>query len=164
MDCRGSALRATGTERAAELLRQQDVLARFGELALRSEDLDEIRQEACRLVGEALETDLAKVMELQDDGITMVVKAGVGWPPGVVGRVTVRAEVDSSEGHALHTGKPVISTDINAETRFEYAEFIRKAGVKALVNVSIMGAANHPPYGILQVDSRTPRAFNDEDI
>jgi len=78
--------------------------------------------------------------------------------------VTVRAEVDSSEGHALHTGKPVISTDINAETRFEYAEFIRKAGVKALVNVSIMGAANHPPYGILQVDSRTPRAFNDEDI
>ncbi len=50
------------------LLRQQTALARFGELALRSDDLDEILTEACRLVGEALGTDLAKVMELQEDG------------------------------------------------------------------------------------------------
>ncbi len=46
------------------LLRQQTVLARFGELALRSDDLDEILNEACRLVGEGLGTDLAKVMKL----------------------------------------------------------------------------------------------------
>src|ERR1700687_3952279 len=43
-----------------ELLRQQTALARFGELALRSDDLDEILTEACRLAGEALGTDLAK--------------------------------------------------------------------------------------------------------
>lgn len=46
-------------------LRQQAVLAKFGELALRSENVDEILTEACRLVGEALETDLAKVMYLR---------------------------------------------------------------------------------------------------
>jgi hypothetical protein len=44
----------------AELLRQQTALARFGELALRSDDLEEILTEACRLAGEALRTDLAK--------------------------------------------------------------------------------------------------------
>ncbi len=38
----------------AELLRQQTVLARFGELALRSDDLQEILTEACRLAGDAL--------------------------------------------------------------------------------------------------------------
>lgn len=37
-----------------ELLRQQTVLAKFGQLALKSDDLDEILTEACRLVGEAL--------------------------------------------------------------------------------------------------------------
>jgi hypothetical protein len=42
-------------------------LARFGELALRSNDLDEILTEACRLAWEALGTDLAKVVELQQD-------------------------------------------------------------------------------------------------
>jgi hypothetical protein len=31
-----------------ELLRQQTALARFGELALRSDDLEEILTEACR--------------------------------------------------------------------------------------------------------------------
>jgi PAS domain S-box-containing protein len=152
------------TYREEDLLRQQNVLARFGELALRSDDLHEILQEACRLVGEALGTDLAKVMELQEDGTTLLVKAGVGWPPGVVGKVTLKAEKGSSEGHALHTGDAVISVDIDAEERFEYAEFIREAGVKALVNVIIIGPADQPPYGILQVDSRQPRDFTDKDI
>ncbi len=144
------------------LLRQQEVLAKFGELALRSDDLDKILTEACRLVGEALGTDLAKVMELQEDGITLRVRAGVGWKPGVVGKATVRAEMGSSEGYALQTGKPVTSDDIEHETRFEYADFIKDNGVRALVNVAI-GSGNKPPYGILQVDSRAPRQFGDRE-
>ena len=51
------------------------MLARFGERALRSDDLDEILSKACRPVGEALGTDMAKVMELQDDGTTLLVRA-----------------------------------------------------------------------------------------
>ena len=147
----------------AAFLRQQDVLARFGELALRSEDLDEILTEACRLVGEALGTDLAKVLQLQADGMTLLVRAGVGWKPGVVGQVTVRAEKDSSEGYALQTGKPVVSNDINGEVRFHYAQFLRDNGVKALVNVAI-GKGSGSPFGILQVDSRVPRQFGDREV
>ena len=41
----------------SSLLRQQEVLAKFGELALRSDSLDEILTESCRLVAEALGTD-----------------------------------------------------------------------------------------------------------
>lgn len=51
-----------------ELLAQQTSLAKFGEFALKSDDLSEILQEACGIVSEALRTDLAKVMELRDDG------------------------------------------------------------------------------------------------
>ena len=93
----------------ADLLRHQTTLARFGELALRSNDLDEILTEACRLAGEALGTELAKVVELQEDGKTLVVRAGVGWKPGVVGVAKITADADSSEGHALRTGEPMIS-------------------------------------------------------
>ena len=64
-----------------ELLRQQTALARFGEMALRSDDLGEILTEACRLAGEALGTDLAKVVELQEDGKTLVVRAGLVGSP-----------------------------------------------------------------------------------
>jgi GAF domain-containing protein len=107
-----------------ELLRQQTALARFGELALRSDDLEEILTEACRLAGEALGTDLAKVVELQEDGKTLVVCAGVGWKPGVIGVTTITAEDDTSEGHALRTGEPMISPDIATESRFKYSQFL----------------------------------------
>src|SRR4051812_25249945 len=53
------------------LLDQQRVLAEFGEVALNAEDLSAILNEACRLVGEALKTDLAKVVELLPDGKSM---------------------------------------------------------------------------------------------
>lgn len=96
-----------------ELLRQQTVLAKFGELALRSDDLDEILTEACRLAGDALGTDLAKVVELQDDGKTLLVRAGVGWNPGVIGKATITAEHDTSEGQVLRTGEPMISPGID---------------------------------------------------
>jgi PAS domain S-box-containing protein len=144
-----------------ELLRQQTILARFGELALQSDDLDEILTEACHLVGQALGTDLAKVMELQEDGETLLVRAGVGWKPGVVGEVTIKATHDSSEGYALRTGEPMISPDIARETRFTYSPFLTDNGVKAVANVIIIGGKERPPFGILQIDSREPRQFTD---
>ena len=146
-----------------ELLRQQTTLARFGELALRSDDLDEILTEACRLAGEALGTDLAKVVELQGDGKTLRVRAGVGWKPGVVGQATITAEHDTSEGHALRTGEPMISPDIAKETRFRYSQFLIDNDVRAVANVLIIGGHGKPPFGILQIDSHVPRQFTESD-
>ncbi len=152
-----------GWDQHQSVLRQQATLAQFGELALRSEDLDEILTEACRLVGEALGTDLAKVMELLEDGHTLKARAGVGWKPGVIGEATVEAEDDTSEGHALKTGEPMISPDIGTETRFRYPAFLTDNGVKAVANVLILGGKDRPPFGLLQIDSREPRPFNDDD-
>ena len=147
-----------------ELLRQQRTLASFGALALKSDDLDEILTEACRLVGEALGTDLAKVVEMQEDGETLLVRAGTGWKPGVVGVATIKVMDNTSEGVALKTGKPMISPDIATETRFNYPAFLTDNGVRAVVNVVIIGGKDKPPFGILQVDSRKPRQFADADI
>ncbi len=147
-----------------DLLRQQTVLAKFGELALRSNDLDEILTEACHLVGESLGTNLAKVMELLDDGSSLHVRAGVGWKPGVVGVVTLRADAGTSEGYALKTGEPMVSPDIETETRFIYPQFLTDNGVRAVANVVILGGEGRRPFGILQIDSRTPRGFDVDTI
>jgi len=153
----------SGESEHLALLRQQTVLAKFGELALRSGDLDEILTEACRLVGEALGTDLAKVMELRDDGESLLVRAGVGWKPGVVGEMTLKATDNTSEGHALKTGEPMISRDIDEETRFRYPAFLTDNGVKAVANVIIIGGQGRPPFGVLQIASCAPRQFTDTD-
>ena len=144
-------------------LKLQTVFARFGELALKSDDLDQILTEACRLAGEALGTDLAKVVQLQEDGKTMLVRAGVGWAPGVVGVATIRAAEDTSEGHCLRTGEPMISPDIAEEKRFRYPQFLIDNGVRAVANVIIIGGHERPPFGVLQIDSRVPRVFTESD-
>jgi signal transduction histidine kinase len=153
----------TDTVGHEEQLRHQTTLAKFGELALKSDDLDEILTEACRLAGEALGTDLAKVVELQPDGKTLLVRAGVGWKPGVVGHTTIVAEHDTSEGHALRTGEPMISPDVAKETRFKYAQFLLDDNVQAVANVLIIGTHGRAPFGILQIDSRVPRQFTESD-
>jgi two-component sensor histidine kinase len=146
------------------LLAQQTALARFGELALQSEDLQEILHDACRLVAEGLGTGLAKVLELQPDRKTLLVRAGVGWRPGVVGHVTLQADEGTLEGLALSTPDAVVSEDTEKEERFAIAPFMLEHGVRALVNVTVMGADSKPPYGVLEVDSREPRRFDEDEI
>jgi two-component sensor histidine kinase len=146
-----------------DLLEQQRVLAEFGELALKTEALDDILDKGCELVGRALDTALAKVMELLPDSRTFKARAGFGWKPGVIGRVIVTADENSPEGLTLKEGA-VISNDIAREERFEYHDFMKDHGVKAFVNVLILSSSGRPPFGVLQVDSRTPRDFTQSDI
>ena len=94
----------------------------------------------------------------------MLVRAGVGWRPGVVGKVSLNADEGSSEGHALATGDPVVCPDVAAEDRFAIPEFVLEHGVKSLVNVVVIGADGRPPYGVLEVDSRRPRHFSSDDV
>lgn len=146
-----------------DLLEQQRVLAEFGDFALKTEAIDDILTRACDLVGRALETDLAKLMQLLPDGQTFTVRAGVGWRPGVVGEVTVTAAENSPEGLTLKDGA-VISTNIDQEERFEYHDFMKEHGVKAFVNVLVLSSNGRLPFGVLQVDSRRPRDFTQSDV
>jgi two-component sensor histidine kinase len=146
-----------------ELLEQQRVLAEFGDFALKTEAINDILNRACELVGRALKTDLAKLMELLPDGRTFKIRAGVGWRPGIVGEITVTAAANSPEGLTLNEGA-VISANIAEEDRFEYHDFMKEHGVEAFVNVLVLSSNGRPPFGVLQVDSRHPRDFTQSDI
>lgn len=142
---------------------RQKVLSDFSEFALSSDSLDDVLHEACRLVAQALNADLAKVLEVEEGGKSALVRAGVGWKPGIVGKERILFSERSSEGYALDRGEPVISRDINDENRFEFADFLIDHGVVSLVNVPIY-LPGRKPYGLLQVDSSEMRKFGDTDI
>lgn len=147
-----------------QLIERQRVLARFGEFALRSDDLQEVLNEACLLVGAALGTDLSKVLELQPDRQSLLVRAGVGWRLGIVGKTTIQMGERSSETYAIKVAGPVVTPDILDEKRFVFPSFLVEHGVKAIVNVPIYVSRDRRAYGLLQVDSRKSREFCDEDI
>ncbi|WP_207541206.1 GAF domain-containing protein [Sabulicella rubraurantiaca] len=136
-----------------QMLQRQKVLADFGELALRSDDLDQILAEACRLVGDALGTGRAKVLEIQQDGQQIFVRAGIGWGPGIVGHLRMPMKEHTSETFAIEAGVPEISQDISKEDRFEVPPIMKEAGVVALVNVPVFLPGGRP-YGLLQCRGR----------
>lgn len=145
-----------------ELIERQRILADFGEFALRCDTLSTVLDEACRLVALALRTDFAKVLELDMAGNTALIRSGVGWSPGTVGQ-RLNLDERSSETFSLKEGKPIVTQDITTEKRFTFPHFLREHGVRAIVNAPIF-LPGGKPYGLLQVDSRTTRGFDAEDI
>jgi two-component sensor histidine kinase len=154
--------RPANANEAKKLRKQRGALARFGGHALRTNDIDELLQEAVANVSEAMEIDLVKVLQLLPDGKTMLIRAGVNWNPGVVGHATFGANTGSPAGYALHTNEPVISSDVAQEKRFEIPELLLEHGVKSMVNVVIRG--ERAAFGVLEVDSRQQRDFDEDDI
>lgn len=150
-------------QRVQALTQRQKLLADFGDFALRCEDLDEILMRACHLVGDALGTELSKVLEIERGEHQALVRAGVGWKPGVVGQAKVSLGERSSEAYSIKVSRPVITPNIHQEERFDLADFLCEHGVQALVNVPIFLPGGRP-YGLLQVDAREPRDFGEEDV
>jgi PAS domain S-box-containing protein len=146
----------------AQMVKRLQVLADFGDFTLKSNNLDEILTEACRLVGDALGTGRAKVLEIQQEGTSLLVRAGVGWASGIVGHMRLPMAEHSSETFAIELGEPVVSQDISKEDRFDVPAFMKEAGVVALANVPIF-LPGRRPYGLLQVDAGEPRTFGPED-
>ena len=116
---------------------------------------------AAALAGEGLGVKRAKVLELLPPGDQLLVRAGIGWEPDVVGDATIDADRASPAGYALLTGEPVASEDLEKDARFRCPEVLRRHGIKSAVNVIIRG--NNGPFGVLEVDSRQARRFTEDD-
>ncbi|WP_454597424.1 sensor histidine kinase [Qipengyuania sp. SM2507] len=148
-------------EATERLRRQQDALARFGSDCLLSRDLDEILNRAAELVAEGLDIRRAKVLELLPDGTTLLMRAGVNWHPGTVGHVRFGADKDSPAGFALAQSEPVVSPDLDEETRFKIPDVLIEHRIKSMVNVIIEGEEG--PFGVLEVDATDKRDFDEHE-
>src|SRR4030095_10943487 len=88
------------TGRALRLrIRQQELLAELGVLALQDAIFVEMLNHTARITAEGLRAEYCKVMEFLPAENRLVVRAGVGW--GVVGHATVGADLASPAGYAL---------------------------------------------------------------
>jgi two-component system, sensor histidine kinase PdtaS len=150
------------TARHGLRLRQRELLADLGTVALRESDFDGLLQEACRLVAEGLGVRFCKVLEIMNHGNRLLVRAWVGWHEGVVGEAILGGDDGSPAGHALRTGQPVISNDLAKEPRFRTPQLLVEHGVRRVMNVVIRG--NGEPFGVLEADSPDPGSFSDGDI
>jgi two-component sensor histidine kinase len=143
-------------------LRQQEILAELGVLALQGTPFRELLTKTAALTAKGLEAEFCKVLEYQHQERCFLVTAGVGWGSDVVGVATVGADIESPAGYALITGKPVISNHLENEERFRTPELLVRHGIRRAMNVILQGDGS--PYGVLEVDSRSEGEFSERDI
>ena len=81
----------------------------------------------------------------------------------MIGRVVSPADESSPQGRAYITGEPVIIRNLNAADGLSLPAFYAQYEIVATVDVLIKGIEG-PSYGILEVDSPTPHAYDQHDI
>jgi PAS domain S-box-containing protein len=149
-------------ERALQArVRQQAAVAELGQLALSGAGLDELLEAAVERVAQTLEVELCKVLELLPSGDALLLRAGVGWQPGLVGAATVGAGVDSQAGYTLLSDQPVVVDDLRTEERFSGPPLLAQLGV--ISSMSVIIRANERPYGVLGAHSTRRRPFTHDD-
>jgi PAS domain S-box-containing protein len=100
------------------------------------------------------------VLELTGDGKGLLVRAGHGFPPGVIGGV-LAAGPQELQGYVLLADAPVVVEDFARETRFVPSSLHRELGV-----VSSLAAAIGTPdgiFGVLGTHSRRRQHFSSDD-
>src|SRR5215471_18655010 len=143
-------------------IRQQEILAELGVLALQGTPFLELLNQTARLTAEGMTAEFCKVLEYLPTQNRLLVRAGVGWHEGIVGTATVGADLESPSGFALRTGKPVISNHLENEQRFRTPELLVEHGIRRAMNVILQGDGS--PYGVLEVDSQSEGEFSQNDI
>ena len=128
-------------------IRQQEILAELGVIALQGASFGELLSRTAQLTAEGLRAEFCKVLEHMPDRNCLLVRAGVGWGPGVVGVATIGADLASPAGFALRTGKPVISNHLENEERFRTPEILAEHGIYRAMNVILQGDGS--PFGVL---------------
>src|SRR5205085_3902942 len=136
------AMDVTERKRAEEELkaraRQQAAVAELGQRALSGTDLDALMDEAASLVTRMLGVKYCKILELLPEGDALLLRAGVGWKDGYVGRATVGAGLNSQAGYTLLSSEPVVVEDLSAETRFNGPPLLHEhevvSGMSVIIN------------------------------
>jgi two-component sensor histidine kinase len=145
----------------ARLRRYAEILCDFGRMAPESSGIDRLLQLACVQAARGVGIRHTKLMRHRPETGDLLIVAGVGWKPGVVGRVSVGTDLASPPGQTLQTRLPVIVGDLRDDPEFRSSAVLREHGIVAALNVPII--VDGQVWGVLEADSETPWHFGPDD-
>jgi two-component sensor histidine kinase len=114
-------------------------------------------------ISDILGVEFAKVLELLPGDDELLLRAGIGWREGLVGRANVATGPDSQAGYTLTAGRPVIVENFATEKRFAGQPLLRDHGVRSGISVPIAGMDGRA-YGVISAHSARLVKFHDYDV
>lgn len=147
---------------AQSLKRQLIAFAQFTSRSLGEADLASLMTDACVRARSGLNVTHAKLLEYLPERDRLVLRAGVGWKPGYVGRYEVPPDLDTPIGHAFGLSEPVPVSDYTVDGPYRYPQILKDHGCVASLNVPVRTDAG--VFGVLEVDHTSARPFSADDI
>jgi PAS domain S-box-containing protein len=159
----GGTVRADGAgfEHPLSEVRRQSMLAALTRHSLESPSLDAFFRDAAGAVADGLGVELVGIFELVAGRPELLLRSGVGWGDGAVGRARVAVGAKSQAGYTLVAGR-VISVNLEAESRFAVDALLESEGVRSGISVSVPGRDR--PFGVLAAHSRRRRQFHTKEL
>ena len=96
----------------------QTILVDFARVSAESTDLQRLLDLACQIAARATGVDHCKVMEYRRDKGDLLLVAGKGWKPGVVGHARLGIDMQSPAGCAYQTRDSVSIDDLTDDPNF----------------------------------------------
>ena len=143
-------------------LLQYSSLSEVGLHALSRIGISELMDEIVSVVAKTLRVEYCKVLELLPDEDAVILRAGVGWKEGYVGKAKVDIRLNSQAGYTLLSKEPVIVEDLHTETRFRGPSLLLEHGVVSGMSVIIQGRDR--PFGVLGAHTAVRRKFTKNDV
>jgi signal transduction histidine kinase/HAMP domain-containing protein len=141
---------------------QQTVVAALGQFAMVSNDVSALLNQAVMLVAQTLEVEYCHVLELQPEGKSLLLCAGVGWKNGCVGSVIVPSDRQTESGFALVAGEAVAFDNLPGEARFHGSSLMTDHGVVSGINVAVAGHGQ--AFGTLGAFTAKRRNFTEDEV
>jgi two-component sensor histidine kinase len=147
---------------AIRLREYQQVLGAFTRTASEALPLVHLLHHATAQAARVTHIKRAKVMRYRPEHGDLLVEAGVGWNPGVVGQATLGSDHRSPPGRSVQTAGPVAIEDLPNDPEFDHSGLLQDHGVVSLLNVPIM--MDGRTWGVLEVDTEQKTKFDHIDI
>ena len=142
--------------------RYGEILTDFSRMAPEAGDVERLLQLACVQAARGIGIGHSKILRYRPEAGDLLMVAGIGWRPGVVGHTALGADLASLPGRALQTRQPVIVEDVPNDPEFRYAPVLRDHGIVSALNVPVV--IDGVVWGVAEVDSARPRHFGRDDV
>jgi two-component sensor histidine kinase len=142
---------------------QQEAVARLAERALVETDLQKLLDETVAMIADQLDVELVKILELIPGDAELLLRAGVGWRAGLVGKAHVGTGRDSQAGFTLASGGPIVVENLATESRFTGHWLLHEHKVVSGISTPIAGRDGRA-YGVLTAHTRMRRRFSEYDV
>jgi signal transduction histidine kinase/ActR/RegA family two-component response regulator/HAMP domain-containing protein len=141
---------------------QQTVVGALGQFAMVSNDINALLNQAVMLAAQTLEVEHCHVLEIQPGGKFLLLRAGVGWKDGAVGKIVMPIDPRTEAGVTLSAGEPVTFDHLPTEVRFKGSPLLLDHGVSSGVSVAISGYGQ--AFGVLGAYTGRRRTFTEDEI